>query len=314
MRAATIVPLLGAGRALGTLSLVSAESGRSFGAADVELAEEVGRRAAVAIENARLYGERLQIARTLQSSLLPDALPEMPGWRAQTLYRPADSELHWVGGDFFDAVTVAGGWLVLVGDVSGHGAEAAALTALARHTLRAAAKALPDPLDAIAQLNDELVARRPLSLCTIGAALLRERDGHQVAEIVCAGHPQLLLVQDGVVRELGCFGPLLGAYATERWERVTVPVEPGAMLVLYTDGVLDTVGDRRERFGQQRLQRTLRGVDSPEAAIDAIDEALRAFQVGRQADDTAVLAVQRVGVATCETAPPVATDQGSKTA
>jgi serine phosphatase RsbU (regulator of sigma subunit)/PAS domain-containing protein/anti-sigma regulatory factor (Ser/Thr protein kinase) len=292
---AMVVPLVGGGKAVGTLNFVSAESRRRFSDADLALAEELGRRAGTAVENARLYTERSRIARTLQAGLLPDELPEMPGWQARSLYRPADAEEQWVGGDFFDVIAVSGGWLALVGDVAGHGADAAALTALARHTLRATAKLLPDPLDSVARLNQELVERPDLSLCTVGAALLREHEGRTVAELICAGHPQALLLADGDARLVGHFGPMLGAYAAEGWERLRVDVPPGATLVLYTDGVLDTVG-RDGRFGEARLQQALRGVDGAEAAVATIDAVLRAFQHGRQADDTAVLALQNTAV------------------
>ncbi len=158
MRAALIVPMLAGGRAIGALTLISAESNRRFSPADVELAEELARRAGTAVENARLYTERSHIAGALQAALLPDALPAMPGWAVRSLYRPAGAE-NWVGGDFYDVVHVDGGWLLLVGDVAGHGADAAALTALARHTLRDAAELLPDPLDAVARLNHVLATR-----------------------------------------------------------------------------------------------------------------------------------------------------------
>src|SRR5205823_6246139 len=117
MRAAVVVPLMVAGRAIGALTLATAESGRVFTAADIELAEELARRAGTAVENARLYTERSTIAATLQASLLPKPLPPMPGWSAATLYRPAGAE-NWVGGDFYDVFRVNRGWMALVGDVA----------------------------------------------------------------------------------------------------------------------------------------------------------------------------------------------------
>ncbi|MDQ3724072.1 MAG: GAF domain-containing protein, partial [Actinomycetota bacterium] len=141
MRAGLTVPMAAGGKIVGALTLISAESRRRFSDADVTLAEELARRAGTAIENARLYTERSDIARTLQTSLLPRSLPQMPGWAAATLYRPAGDE-NWVGGDFYDAIAIDGGWLAIVGDVVGRGAPAAALTGLARHTLRTAATLL----------------------------------------------------------------------------------------------------------------------------------------------------------------------------
>ncbi|MDP2713053.1 MAG: SpoIIE family protein phosphatase [Solirubrobacteraceae bacterium] len=296
MRGGLTVPMRAGGAIVGALTLISAESGRRFGAADVALAEELARRAGTAFENARLYTERSNIARTLQTSLLPGRLPRMPGWATATLYRPAGDE-NWVGGDFYDAFAVRGGWLAIVGDVAGHGAPAAALTGLARHTLRTAATLLDDPLDAIGRLNDELLARDEMALCSVAAVLLHEdEEGNAGAEVVCAGHPLPLLVRAGEARPIGDFSPMLGACAVERWNRSSVALQPDDVLTLFTDGVFDAVGDG-ERFGEERLERTIALATDAEDVVARIDAALSAFAVGEQADDTAVLAVQRAPAA-----------------
>ncbi len=291
MRAALIVPMSAGGRTLGAVSLLSAESDRRFEPGDVDLAREIARRAGAALENARLYTERSHIARTLQTGLLPGRLPQLPGWSIATLYRPA-GEQNWVGGDFYDAFEVRGGWLALIGDVAGQGAEAAALTGLARYTLRTAAMLLDDPLDAVGTLNAELHAREEMALCSVVAVLLREQGGDATAEIVCAGHPLPLLVRSGDARQVGEFSPMLGAYEVDDWSRTTVAIDAGDVLVLYTDGVFDTVG-ADGRFGEERLASTVADVGDARDAVKRIDRALSAFEVGEQADDTAVLAVQR---------------------
>jgi PAS domain S-box-containing protein len=291
MRSAMIVPMVAAGRAIGTISLVSAESGRNFTRADLELAEELGRRAGTAVENARLYSERSQIARTLQSSLLPAELPAIPGFTLASMYRPAGSE-NWVGGDFYDAVDTPNGWMVNVGDVSGHGAEAAALTAQARHTLRTAAQLIADPRGAISQLNDALTSADRLSVCTVVSVLLTERAGDCSATVVCAGHPQPLLLRDGVSRPVGRWGPLVGAWQGSDWEPETVELLPGDLLLLYTDGVTDARG-AVDRFGEERLRRAVEGARGAQDAVDRIRRALDAFEIGPQADDTAIVAVAR---------------------
>jgi serine phosphatase RsbU (regulator of sigma subunit) len=297
IQAGLTVAMSTGGRIVGALTMISAESGRRFDKADVTLAEELARRAGTAVENARLYTERSNIARTLQTSLLPGCLPNMPGWKAATLYRAAGDE-NWVGGDFYDAFAVRGGWLAIVGDVAGQGAEAAALTGLARHTLRTAATLMDDPLDALGMLNRELLALDAMSMCSVAAVLLAEdEDGaNATAEIVCAGHPLPLLVRGGAVRPIGSFSPMLGAYPVDEWERTACSLEPGDVLVLFTDGVFDTVG-AGERFGEERLERTLHGATDAADAVARIDAALSAFEVGEQADDTAILAVQRAPVA-----------------
>jgi PAS domain S-box-containing protein len=292
MRSAIIVPLVTAGRPpIGTLSLVMAESGRSFDADDLALAEELGRRAATAVENARLYTERSRIATALQRSLLPPELPDLPGFRLASLYRAA-GEQNEVGGDFYDAFAVPGGWMVVVGDVEGRGAEAAALTSLSRYTLRTAGKLLADPIAALSELNAALRERPGLSLVTVCCAVLRERGGEAQADIVLAGHPPAYHLRAGKPRLVGEFAPLLGVYDNAGWEAVRLTLEPGDQLVLYTDGVLDTVGEG-ERFGEARLADALRGAESAADSIRRIQEAVSGFAHGPQVDDTAVLVVER---------------------
>jgi serine phosphatase RsbU (regulator of sigma subunit) len=299
MRAALVVPMVSGGRSIGVLSLVNAESGRSFGDEDITLANELARRAATAVENARLYTERSNIARTLQVSLLPDDVPEMPGWRTASLYRPAGDEND-VGGDFYEAIPLERAWMLVVGDVTGRGAPAAALTGLMRHTLRTAATLTGSATQALEKLNRDLVGRPHLSLCTAVCLTLRDDDDDDDsaaahADIICAGHPQPVLIRGGTAELVGQYGPMLGAYADENWEPGTLSVRPGDVSVLYSDGLVDAEG-AEERFGPERLQQTLTGAGSAFDALARIEEALSHFQVGAQADDIAVLAVERIGV------------------
>jgi serine phosphatase RsbU (regulator of sigma subunit) len=285
LRAFMAVPMRGAAGVIGAITFASAESGRMFSTEDLRLAEELGRRAGIAVENARLYRERSQIAATLQRGLLPDALPHIPGLRLSSLYRPAGAE-NLVGGDFYDAFPTEAGWMLLVGDVTGRGAEAAAQTGQARHTLRTAGQLLSDPAAALHQLNQALVDRRELAPCTVAILHVTART----TEVLCAGHPQPLLIRGGEPRPVGRHGPILGAWDDARWEAESLALEPGDVLVLYTDGVTDAVGPG-ERFGDERLLATLRGVTDAAGAVAAIDRALNAFQEGSRADDTAVLAM-----------------------
>lgn len=296
MRAGLSVPMTTASGPVGVLTLVSAESGRSFGQEDVELAAELARRAATAVENARLYTERSRIAQTLQDSLVPEPLPQLPGWRTASLYRPAGDENH-VGGDFYDGYALdEARWMLTVGDVTGRGAPAAALTALMRHTLRTAATLTAQSLDALQKLNRDLVARGKTrrSLCTVVCVVLRQSGSRAEADIICAGHPLPLLVRGGVAEYVGEFGAMLGAFEDAAWEPVTLALRPGDILVLYSDGVLDATGPE-DRFGPDRLQRTLLGAIDAADAVARIERALAGFQVGAQADDTAVLAVEWLG-------------------
>lgn len=135
-----------------------------------------------------------------------------------------------------------------------------------------------------------------MALCTVACLVLRETPGGAEVDVVCAGHPRPLLVCDGRVQALGRWGALLGAFPGERWTATTVAIGPGDLVVLYTDGVLDAQGTDH-RFGDERLEEALRGCRTAERAVGAIDAALSAFEAGEQADDTAVLAIQRMPAA-----------------
>ena len=284
------VPLVAGGEPLGTLSLVRTDAVRRFTDADRRLAEQLGHRAGSAVLNARLSLERAEIARELQQGLLPPRLPDIPGLDVATLYRPA-GELNEVGGDFYDAFPTPAGWMVVVGDVAGQGARAAALTGLARFTLRSIGQLTGDPMAAAEQLNRTLRDQPELSLCTAVCVLLRDGPDGLEATTVSMGHPLPALLRDGVAVGLGAPGTLGGAFDDATWTATRVALAPGDALVLYTDGVFDTVG-RDGRLGEEellaRLGQSPRGAAAVVAHVDAL---LQAFQSGPQADDTALVAL-----------------------
>jgi serine phosphatase RsbU (regulator of sigma subunit) len=209
-----------------------------------------------------------------------------------SMYRPAGEE-NFVGGDFYDAFAAGDGWMLVVGDITGRGAEAAALTAQARHTLRTAGALLADPVRAVEVLNQALTGRADLSICTVALVYLREGPDATRASVVAAGHPRPLLLREGRVTEVRAWGPMVGAWRDGAWRAETIELAPGDVLVLYTDGVTDAHGDGG-RFGEDRLLETLRGATGAEAAVAAVRGALLAFERGPQADDTAMVAVQRL--------------------
>jgi serine phosphatase RsbU (regulator of sigma subunit)/PAS domain-containing protein/anti-sigma regulatory factor (Ser/Thr protein kinase) len=295
LRSLMIVPLLAGGETLGALTLARSNPIRTFDAADLELAEELARRAGTAVLNARLYTEHATIAATLQRGLRPPELRPMGGFEAATLYRAA-GELNEVGGDFFDAFPADGGWMLVVGDVAGQGAEAAALTALARYTLRSSGQLTGDPARAVEQLNVTLRDLPQLSLCSAVCALLQIRDPHTaLMTFANCGHPLPVLLRDGGVQTHGDPGPMAGAFDRGAWPCTEIDLREGDTLLLYTDGVLDTVGED-ERFGEQRLLETLRGAPTePDALIAHLAGVLDAFQHGPQRDDTAVVALRFTG-------------------
>ncbi|MDQ6728747.1 MAG: SpoIIE family protein phosphatase [Actinomycetota bacterium] len=288
MRSVVLVPMRLGSRILGAMTLVSAESARVLDQSDVAIAEQIAARAAVAIENSRLYSERSRIAHTLQQSLVPARLPEIPGYELASAYLPAVADTE-AGGDFYDVWKVDDGWMITIGDVTGKGVEAAALTAVVRYTMRAMSEFVSSPAELLARLDGALKRNGSPSACT---ALCVRLAGDQVT-VASGGHPLPLRLTAGEVRSVGEHGPLLGALDDVEWRESVVRFVPGSTLVLYTDGVTDAVGDGG-RFGTERLLGTLGSLrtGSAVAIVDGLLAALAGFQVGANADDVAVLALR----------------------
>jgi serine phosphatase RsbU (regulator of sigma subunit) len=271
---------------------VSADSGRVFDESDVEFAQQIAARAALAVENARLYSGRAEIARTLQNSLLPEALPQIPGWEIDAMYRSAGIDSD-VGGDFYDFWQVDGQWLMIIGDVTGKGIGAAAVTSLVRHTAWAASELDPSPAAILARVDAALKRRPSLPLCTALCLRISAAGG----TVALGGHPPLIHLGAHGVREVGRHGTLLGAFAKPSWRESPLALAPGETLVAVTDGVTDALGTGEQRFGPQRLQDTLFAArnESPSAIRERLQGALDGFQVGPQADDTAVVIMRFSG-------------------
>lgn len=289
-----VAPLLAADRAIGVLALSLRDTMRRFGPDDLLLADELGRRVGLAVEHARVHRERTHIASTLQRSLLPPRLPSIAGMSIATRFRAAGAG-NQVGGDFYDVFDVDGGWIVVIGDVTGKGPDAAAITALARYTVRTAARYERAPSDILDRLNEALLreAGERRRLCT--AICLRIDDGggaHPVrATLACGGHPPPFLLSEDSVSELSTAGPLLGAFDDASWTQTTLEITTGDSLVLYTDGVTDAHGAGEERFGDGRLRSVLADAVRTDAdsVAAAVDRALEGFQQGPQRDDVALL-------------------------
>jgi PAS domain S-box-containing protein len=289
-RSVLIVPMRLGDRTLGAMTLVSAESERVLDEFDLDFAEQIAARATVAIENSRLYSERSSIARTLQQSLLPDQLPEIPGYELASIYLPA-METSLVGGDFYDVWSVGEDWMIVIGDVTGKGIEAAALTALVRHTVRTASEFVASPAQLLAFVDSTLKKRPTLSVCT--ALCLRLRG--ETVTLAAGGHPLPLCVGADGVTEVGQYGPLLGALPDVHWHDFEFQISDRSTLVAFTDGITDARGEGGERFELARLSDTLRELAGRPAAevIDGLTCALDEFQSGAHADDTAAIVLHR---------------------
>jgi PAS domain S-box-containing protein len=278
---------------IGALDFANRTGRRPFDDLDRRIAHTVAGRVAPALENARIASERSEIAETLQKGLQPARIPEIPGWSIAALYRPAGSE-NQAGGDFYDLFRIEGGWMVVIGDVTGHGARAASVTAMARYTIQTAATLTGDPLNALEEVNRALLGRAGGALCSVAAITLDQPPLGRVA-VAVAGHPPPLLVSDASeIREIKPPGPVLGAFEDAEWGLESLQLSSGEQLVLYTDGVTEAEGPT-DRFGETRLRDRLREASTASEAATGIEQALDEFCDGEARDDAAFLAIMRNG-------------------
>jgi serine phosphatase RsbU (regulator of sigma subunit) len=239
LRSAIAVPLVKGERVFGALQLVNSETSRPYTLDDLTLAKAVASRIASTLENRRLAEQQRLIATTLQASLLPDTLPTVPGLDIAVRYWAA-GEGTTVGGDFYDVFEVDGHWAVVIGDVCGTGPAAASLTALARHTIRAAAWNGADPDDVLRQLNHAIHRSERDTFCTALYCTLRPAESGVHLTVTAGGHP-LPIVQrtDGSSELIGSPGTLLGAIDESRSVTIAADLGVGDTVVLYTDGITD---------------------------------------------------------------------------
>jgi serine phosphatase RsbU (regulator of sigma subunit)/anti-sigma regulatory factor (Ser/Thr protein kinase) len=289
-----IVPLTARARTLGTLTLVYAESGRRYDEEDLRFAEDLARRAAVAVDNARLYTQEHHAVVTLQQSLLPRQLPDIPGMEFAARYVPATSEVD-VGGDWYDAISLGDGNVgFVIGDVAGHGLEAAAVMGQFRNALRAYALDGAGPAAAVDRLNR---LTRTFEQNDMATLVYGEFDSSaNRMRFVRAGHPPpLLLLPDGSVVGVNGRGSLpVGVSPNSHYEADTVELAPDTTLLLYTDGLVERRGETLE-VGIARLERVL--ADAPEALEALCDHVIdTAAPDPDRADDIAILALRPVPV------------------
>jgi PAS domain S-box-containing protein len=297
LRSAIIVPLVKRGRILGAMQFGISGDDRRYTDDDVALALTLAGRIASSLENLRLQEQQRVIARTLQRSLLPDALPELPGVEVAVRYWAA-GEASEVGGDFYDVFSLGEGrpWAVVIGDVCGTGPEAAALTSLARHTIRDSAWHGDGPQEVFASLDRAVRRSAADSFLTAVYAVL-EASGPDVSlEVTCAGHPHPLLVRGSAVAPLGSLGSLLGIVPAPGFHPVRTTLVSGDVVVLFTDGATDVApphGLDDEAF-RAVVAGAARGATSAEEVADRIRDALAAVQSFDEREDDIALLVLRV--------------------
>jgi PAS domain S-box-containing protein len=240
---AAMLPLMARGRAVGAMSLGWREPGHRPTREEWTLIEALSQRVALAVDGALQFEERAHVARTLQASLLPPSLPRIPGAEAASHYAAAGEGIE-VGGDFYDLFEVGDGrWALVMGDVCGKGAEAAAVTALARYTLRAVADAASAPDALLETLNATLRRqyRDPRFLtAVVGMLELKPDRGEALLSVACAGHPPpIVLRAKGGGEALSSRGRLVGVTETVQAVAVETTLRAGDTVVLYTDGITE---------------------------------------------------------------------------
>jgi hypothetical protein len=293
-RSAAAFPMVARGRMLGTISFFHPGS---YESSQLAVLEDLTGRAALAYDNARLYAERDHVAHTLRRSLMPAALPRIPGLELASYFRPMGPGSE-VGGDFYDVFGDRESFWLVVGDVCGKGAEAAALTAFLRHTSVAYARDGMSPAAVLSRVNRAMLDQDfDGRFATAILARLGFTDTQVNITIAVAGHPSALVARaGGQAEELGHSGTLLGIFAEPNIRDVSTILEPGDALALYTDGLTEAHAPDRTLTAQAMLAQL---TDSPPRfARDAIDSLLEMIDLDNGArDDIAILAarVKRAG-------------------
>jgi serine phosphatase RsbU (regulator of sigma subunit) len=286
------VGLTARGATLGALIMVRGQ-GRGFGPDDIEQAERIAARASLALDSARLYEQRGEIASALHDSLVPPPLPDLPGAVLAARYRPAAEQLD-IGGDFYDVFRAGEDWLIALGDVCGKGVNAAVLTGRARQSLRTAAHFEREPgalLSALSSVFHNDTSERFITLLCL--RVRAEEAGDLVVEVASAGHaPPLLVRADGQVEAVEAEGAVLGVVGDAQYDATTVRLGPADQLVLYTDGVEEARG-ATGFYGDERLIELLGRLAgaAPDVVCAAVEQDVVEHLDGRSHDDIAVVSV-----------------------
>ncbi|MEA2933074.1 MAG: hypothetical protein QOI56_1859 [Actinomycetota bacterium] len=298
VRSIMLVPLSNRERRIGVLAVTMGRSDRRYRPSDLPFVEDLAGRVAVAIDHSRAHQARAEVVRTLQRSLLPHTLPLLPGLEVAGRYHPVGGRSE-VGGDFYDVFPLGRGrWGAAIGDVCGKGVMAAQLTALARYTVRTAARSESRPSAVLDVLNRSLLDHETGDrFCTVVQAFVDTAEEPVRVTLCCAGHPLPLLIDGaGEVRPLGRPGTAVGLFATPTLFDVTHRLLPGESLVFYTDGVVEARAPDGS-FADGLLETVLRRAHGQpaDAVAAAVESAMLEFQGGNPRDDMAVLVVRSPG-------------------
>jgi serine phosphatase RsbU (regulator of sigma subunit) len=291
-----VVPLRARGSTLGAIKLSLLDQVRHYDDDARRVVRALAERCAMAIDNARIHEEQAHIATVLQRSLLPDSMPEVPGFETATRFRAA-GQANQVGGDFFDLFRSGkDSWTLVIGDVCGKGPEAAALTSLARHTIRATESPATEPSEVLGRLHDSIQdSNSEYRFCTAVLVRVERPNGQSRLNLTIGGHPAPLAIRaDGSVEPIGRPGTLLGGLDQPRLSNTTTPIAPGESVVLFTDGLLES----RDRSAQTDLswpasELTRANGRSAERIADGLLDAALERQGGELRDDIAIIVLRR---------------------
>ncbi len=295
-RSLVVTPLVARGRLLGALSFFYVDR-RRHDAEHLTLMRDLADRAAIALDNANMYVARTNLARTLQGSLLPERLPQLDQLALASAYHPV-GEGNEVGGDFYDVFTTPLGCWLVVGDVCGKGPEAAAVTALVRHSIRAFAFVRPSPAQVLGAVNEVMLGHALAQrFATAVVARLDLASEPIQAVIAGAGHPPpVLLAADGSTFCPSVHGMMLGVRAGSNVRETKVALGAGSTLVLYTDGLLDAGAPRRGLTPRElcRLLAEHAGA-APGLIVQQLERLALSSGAGRLRDDVAIVAARVAG-------------------
>jgi len=286
-----LLPLSARGLPCGLLSVgYVTSSGRHYAGRDLSFIQELGQRFALALDNAHRYQHEHRVAHALQEAMLEIRLPRVPGARLDSLYIPGESELQ-VGGDWFDAFELPNGTIALsIGDVTGHGLDAAVVMGELRQAMRSAAIEALTPANVLDHADRALRLQRSETIATAGFALYDPRE--RTLTYASAGHPApMFCAPDGQVLSIEGHGLPLGLRQAGAGEEVHVTFDPGTMLVLYTDGL--TEYNRDAATAEQKLREGLSLECADPAHQPAHSLYRRVVPINAPSpDDTAILTLQ----------------------
>ena len=289
------VPISDGATGYGTLTLARRAGAGQFAVADLGLAEQLGEHLAISMRVDRMFRHRAEVAETLQASLLPARLPSnVPGLEFGAAYAPA-TQWQEISGDFYDVFPSKGGWAIAIGDVCGKGQEAAAMTAAARHAIRALAHVHDSPGEVLAAANEVLLAGDyDERFVSVKLAFIEQGERRVWDRLAGAGHPGPAIVRaDGRVEVLEGDGLPLGLFGGAEPSHQELELDEGDLLFLYTDGVTEARNADQEYF-DERLTDALAATAGRSAAhtVRAVQELVTAFSDDELLDDVTILAVK----------------------